>query len=84
LSRGLLAAGPGALEASHPAGVPELRTQIADYLRRHRGLHCEADEVIVTTGIRHALDLIAHTLLNPGDTACVEDPGYPPARRLFE
>jgi len=84
LSRGLLAAGPGALEASHPAGVPELRTQIADYLRRHRGLHCEADEVIVTTGIRHALDLIARTLLNPGDTACVEDPGYPPARRLFE
>ncbi|CRM78673.1 PLP-dependent aminotransferase family protein [Pseudomonas sp. 58 R 3] len=83
ISRGLLAAGPGALEAAHPAGLPALREQIADYLRSYRGMHCEADEVIVTTGIRHALDLIARTLLKLGDTACVEDPGYKPARRLF-
>ncbi|MGY2195251.1 MocR-like pyridoxine biosynthesis transcription factor PdxR [Pseudomonas pergaminensis] len=83
ISRGLLTAGPGVLEAAHPAGLPELRAQIADYLRSYRGLQCEADEVIVTTGIRHALDLIARSLLQPGDTACVEDPGYLPARRLF-
>ncbi|WLH87231.1 PLP-dependent aminotransferase family protein [Pseudomonas sp. FP2338] len=83
ISRGLLSAPPGALEAAHPAGLPALREQIADYLRSYRGMHCEADEVIVTTGIRHALDLIARTLLKPGDTACVEDPGYKPARRLF-
>ncbi|AVE03351.1 GntR family transcriptional regulator [Pseudomonas palleroniana] len=83
LSRGLLRVGPGVLEAAHLAGLPALREQIADYLRSYRGLQCEADEVIVTTGIRHALDLIARTLLKPGDTACVEDPGYTPARRLF-
>lgn len=83
ISRGLLAAGPGVLEAAHPAGLPDLRGQIAEYLRSYRGMHCEADEVIVTTGIRHALDLIARTLLTAGDIACVEDPGYPPARRLF-
>ena len=83
ISRGLLAAGPGVLEAAHPGGLPTLREQIADYLRSYRGMHCEADEVIVTTGIRHGLDLIARTLLQPGDTACVEDPGYTPAQRLF-
>jgi GntR family transcriptional regulator/MocR family aminotransferase len=83
ISRGLLAAGPGVLEAAHPAGLPALREQIADYLRSYRGMHCEADEVIVTTGIRHGLDLIARTVLKPGDIACVEDPGYKPARRLF-
>jgi GntR family transcriptional regulator/MocR family aminotransferase len=83
ISRGLLAVGPGVLEASHPAGLPELREQIADYLRSYRGMQCEADEVIVTTGIRQALDLIARTVLQPGDIACVEDPGYKPARRLF-
>lgn len=83
VSRGLLSAGPGVLEAAHPAGLPALREQIADYLRSYRGMPCEADEIIVTTGIRHALDLIARTLLKPGDTACVEDPGYKPARRLF-
>ncbi len=83
ISRGLLSVGPGVLEAAHPAGLPALREQIADYLRSYRGMQCEADEVIVTTGIRHALDLLARTLLKPGDTACVEDPGYTPARRLF-
>ncbi|WDU65397.1 PLP-dependent aminotransferase family protein [Pseudomonas poae] len=83
ISRGLLQLGPGVLEAAHPAGLPALREQIADYLRSYRGMQCEADEVIVTTGIRHALDLIARTLLKAGDTACVEDPGYTPARRLF-
>ncbi|WP_395607995.1 PLP-dependent aminotransferase family protein [Pseudomonas sp. B22129] len=83
IARGLHAAGPGVLEAAHTAGLPALREQIAEYLRSYRGMHCEADEVIVTTGIRHALDLIARTLLKPGDTACVEDPGYKPARRLF-
>lgn len=83
ITRGLLSVGPGVLEASHPAGLPELRAQIADYLRSYRGLHCEADEVIVTTGIRHALDLIARSVLKAGDRACVEDPGYLPARRLF-
>jgi GntR family transcriptional regulator/MocR family aminotransferase len=83
ISRGLLSVGPGVLEAAHLAGLPALREQIADYLRSYRGMQCEADEVIVTTGIRHALDLIARTLLKPGDTACIEDPGYKPARRLF-
>lgn len=83
ISRGLLAAGAGVLEAAHPGGLPALREHIADYLRSYRGMHCEADEVIVTTGIRHGLDLVARTLLQPGDLACVEDPGYTPARRLF-
>ena len=79
LSRGLLNVGPGVLEAAHTAGLPALRAQIADYLRSYRGMQCEADEVIVTTGIRHALDLIARSVLSPGDVACVEDPGYLPA-----
>ena len=83
IARGLAAAGPGVLEAAHVAGIPALREQIAEYLRSYRGMRCEADEVIITTGIRHALDLIARTLIQPGDIACVEDPGYPPARRLF-
>ncbi|KAF1004800.1 MAG: HTH-type transcriptional regulatory protein GabR [Pseudomonas fluorescens] len=84
VSRGLLNAGSSLLEAVHPAGLPALREQIADYLRSYRGMHCEADEVIVTTGIRPGLDLIARTLIKPGDRVCVEDPGYLPARQLFE
>jgi 2-aminoadipate transaminase len=41
-----------------------------------RGIHCTADDVIVTTGSQQALDLIAHTLLDPGDLVAVELPTY--------
>jgi GntR family transcriptional regulator/MocR family aminotransferase len=39
--------------------------------------------VVVLTGIRHTLDLVARIVLRPGDTACVEDPGYPAAARIL-
>lgn len=74
----------GADAAGTPAaGLPALREQIARYLGTHRGIACTADDVIVTTGIRHALDLFARTALAPGATVLVEDPGYPAARQLF-
>jgi len=70
--------------AGTPAqGLPALREQIAHYLGTHRGIACTADDVIVTSGIRHALDLFARAALYPGATVLVEDPGYPGARRLF-
>jgi 2-aminoadipate transaminase len=36
----------------------------------------KADQVILTTGSQQALDLIAHTLLDPGDVVAVELPTY--------
>ena len=36
----------------------------------------KSDEVILTTGSQQALDLIAHTLLDPGDVVAVELPTY--------
>lgn len=66
-----------------PAGLPALREQIADYLARYRGIRCRADDLIVTTGIRHSIDLVARSLLAHGDKVCVEDPGYLSAQRIF-
>jgi GntR family transcriptional regulator/MocR family aminotransferase len=43
-----------------------------------------AEDVLVTNGTQHALDLVSRVLLRPGDVAAVEEPGYPPARRLFD
>ncbi len=57
-------------------GYMPLRTAIADYLRAVRGLTCEAEQVIVTTGAQQAIDLIARCLLNRGDRVWVEEPGY--------
>ena len=65
-------------------GYPPLREAIARYLSRARAVRCSAEQVIVVNGSQQALDLIARVLLNPRDTAAVEDPCYGGARRAFE
>ena len=63
-----------------PAGHPPLRMAIAAYLGASRGVQCTAEQVIIVGGAQSGLDLAARTLLDPGDTAWVEDPGYVGAR----
>lgn len=60
-----------------PRGLPELRAEIATYLRAARAVKCEPDQVIVTAGTQHAIDLAVKVLLEPGDEVWVEDPSYP-------
>ncbi|WP_347929229.1 PLP-dependent aminotransferase family protein [Pseudomonas helvetica] len=66
-----------------PGGMLALREQIADYLAKYRGIRCKPDDLIVTTGIRHSLDLVARSVVTQGDKVCVEDPGYLSAKRIF-
>ncbi|MFC7460583.1 PLP-dependent aminotransferase family protein [Hydrogenophaga defluvii] len=63
-----------------PAGDPALRDAIAQWLWASRGIRCEASRVLVCAGSQQALDLIGRLLLDVGDTAIVEDPGYPGLR----
>jgi GntR family transcriptional regulator / MocR family aminotransferase len=69
----------------HPAvyGLPALRAQIAAYLQVSRGISCSPSQVFVTSGYRHTIELIAHSLLKAGDRVWLEDPGYPPTRELL-
>lgn len=62
------------------AGFEPLRRVIAGHLHAVRGIACRPEEVLVVAGAQQGLDLIARVLLDPGDAAWVEDPGYPPAR----
>jgi GntR family transcriptional regulator/MocR family aminotransferase len=62
------------------AGYFPLRRAIAAHLGPARAVHCEPEQILVITGAQQALDLIARVLLDPGDTAWVEDPGYPGVR----
>ncbi len=58
------------------AGHPRLRTAIAQYLGTARGVACEAEQVIVVTGAQAALDLVSRILVDDGDWAWMEEPGY--------
>ena len=64
------------LASGHPQGDPDLREAIAAYLGSARGVQCEASQVVITSGSQQGLDLTARVLLNPGEQAWVEDPGY--------
>jgi GntR family transcriptional regulator/MocR family aminotransferase len=68
---------------AEPSGHPALRAAIARYLGVSRSVRASGDDVLVTNGTQHALDLIARVLVRPGEVVAVEEPGYPPARRLF-
>ena len=62
------------------AGDPRLRSAIAGYVAAARGVGCSPERVIVVTGAQAALDLASRLLLDPGDHAWLEEPGYLGAR----
>ncbi len=57
------------------AGWFPLRRAIAHNLIS-RGIECDAEHVMITTGAQQALDLLARVLLDPGDLFAIEQPGY--------
>jgi GntR family transcriptional regulator/MocR family aminotransferase len=59
-----------------PQGLHELRVQIAAHLAATRGLAADPGCIVVTAGTQQALRIAAELLLDPGDAAWVEDPGY--------
>lgn len=68
----------------NPSGHPGLRAEIAEYLRRARGIDCRVEEIIITNGSQQALDLIARVLVDPGDRIVLEEPHYEGARQAME
>jgi GntR family transcriptional regulator/MocR family aminotransferase len=68
------------LDYGKVAGHPPLREAIAEYVSSSRGTRCTAEQVHVTTGAQSALGLACTMLLDAGDRAWMEEPGYPGAR----
>jgi len=56
-------------------GVPELRQAIAERYCA-RGLPTDPDEIMVTTGALHAINLVLATYARPGDRVLIEQPTY--------
>jgi len=62
--------------ALHPFGHPGLRRAIASYLGMARGFSCEGSAVVVTSGMRQSLSLFARLILDAGQQAWIEEPGF--------
>jgi len=60
-------------------GIAPLRAAVADYLAS-RGVPCDADDVVIVSGVQQGIDLAARALLEPGNVAVLEEPGFPGAR----
>jgi GntR family transcriptional regulator/MocR family aminotransferase len=68
----------------HPAGYRPLREAIAAHLGVARGVRCQPEQVIIVSGSQSGLDLTARLLLDPGDLAWIENPGYFGARYALQ
>jgi DNA-binding transcriptional MocR family regulator len=68
--------GVRALDYGDVSGYAPLREAIAAYLQASRGVICQASQVLIVNGSQQALDLVTRALMDPGDSAWLEDPGY--------
>jgi GntR family transcriptional regulator/MocR family aminotransferase len=66
------------------AGHPDLREAIAGHVRRYRAVSCSPDQVVVVNGAHQGFNLLADLVLESGERAAVENPGYPTARLALE
>ncbi len=64
-------------------GDRELRMELSSYLQREQGIKADPHEIMITSGAQQGIDLIAQTLLKPGDTVIVESPCYGAAIDVF-
>lgn len=64
-----------ALQYGPTAGLPRLREFCAGWTKL-RGVDASGDRILITTGSQQGVDLVARTLLDPGDVVIVELPTY--------
>ncbi|BBI35038.1 MocR-like pyridoxine biosynthesis transcription factor PdxR [Cohnella abietis] len=57
-------------------GSLSLRQSIASRLRSERGIVCDAEDIVVTSGSMQAIALLTQLLLEKGKTAVIENPSY--------
>jgi GntR family transcriptional regulator / MocR family aminotransferase len=67
----------------HPLGLEPFRDAICSYLRTARAVRCEPGQIMVVSGSQQALDITSRVLLDAGDAAWIEEPGYPLVRSLL-
>lgn len=74
--------GTTALQYGLGQGDPTLREAICEVMTLE-GIHASAEDVVVTVGSQHALDLVSRVFLDPGDVVLAEAPSYVGALGAF-
>jgi 2-aminoadipate transaminase len=74
--------GAVALQYGSGQGMPLLREQILEVMALE-GIRAGVDDVVVTTGSQHALELVSKLFLDPGDVVIAEGPSYVTALVVF-
>ncbi|MFL5869826.1 MAG: PLP-dependent aminotransferase family protein [Solirubrobacterales bacterium] len=71
-----------ALQYGPTEGFAETKECIRAVMRAE-GMYPDPDDILVTTGGQQAIDLVAKTLVDPGDVVIAEAPTYPGAVPVF-
>jgi 2-aminoadipate transaminase len=71
-----------ALQYAASEGFAPLREWVADEMSAV-GVHCDAAQVLITTGSQQGLDLVGKVLIDPGSVVAVEQPTYLGALQAF-
>jgi GntR family transcriptional regulator/MocR family aminotransferase len=74
----------GAAGHQAAAGMLPLRQAVAHMVKRFRDIDCSADQVVITFGLNQGLELAARLHLQAGQSAAIENPGYPQAAEIFQ
>lgn len=62
----------------HPYGLPELRDVVA-HRYAERDVPTSPEQILITNGAQHGLDLVLRSMLGPGERVLTELPCYPGA-----
>jgi GntR family transcriptional regulator/MocR family aminotransferase len=83
--RALSAAPYSAFGYGDPAGHPQLRAALAEYLSRVRGVSADLNRIVICSGFHHGLALVAQALMADGaTTVAVECYGLALYRQLLQ
>jgi GntR family transcriptional regulator / MocR family aminotransferase len=76
--------GTGLSQYGDPAGLPALRSAIADHLATTRGIAADPGRIVITNGSQEGISIAARLFLNHGTPSAIEDPCYQGAAFAFE
>ena len=72
------------LRGAQALNRPQLQAALLRYLVEHRGVRAGPRQVFVMPSAQAAIELVARVVLDAGDLAWLESPGYIGARAAFE